>query len=300
MSFPISLTFSSSSLQGVRMTMEDEVILVPFLNIGGKEKKLSVQHESNIEHQSIIQHESNIEHQSIIQHESTIHIQKECPPNNKFSIESESDSFFEKESLSDLYALFSVCDGHGGTAAAVFVRTYLSHFIIREWTIESEIEKILKNAYEKLDKELLHQVHDGSGTTCCTVIISRLTGKMWVANVGDSRAIFVGKNGVKQLSMDHRATRPDEVERIKKAGGFVINKRVMGELAVTRALGDVRFKDPEYNLVTPEPEVTQHLQNGTLVIACDGLFDVMSNEEVAEFIRANKGTLEEKCKVCLL
>jgi serine/threonine protein phosphatase PrpC len=44
------------------------------------------------------------------------------------------------------------------------------------------------------------------------------------------------------MSEDHKPTREDEAKRIRDAGGFVINNRVMGELAVSRAFGDVDFK----------------------------------------------------------
>lgn len=44
------------------------------------------------------------------------------------------------------------------------------------------------------------------------------------------------------LSQDHKPNREDESKRIRDAGGFVINSRVMGELAVSRAFGDVDFK----------------------------------------------------------
>jgi hypothetical protein len=43
-------------------------------------------------------------------------------------------------------------------------------------------------------------------------------------------------------STDHKPTREDEHKRIRDAGGFVINNRVMGELAVSRAFGDCEFK----------------------------------------------------------
>ena len=44
------------------------------------------------------------------------------------------------------------------------------------------------------------------------------------------------------MSQDHKPSREDEAKRIRDAGGFVINNRVMGELAVSRAFGDVDFK----------------------------------------------------------
>jgi len=44
------------------------------------------------------------------------------------------------------------------------------------------------------------------------------------------------------LSEDHKPSREDEAKRIRDSGGFVINNRVMGELAVSRAFGDCEFK----------------------------------------------------------
>ena len=72
--------------------------------------------------------------------------------------------------------------------------------------------------------------------------------------------------------------------------GFVINNRVLGYLAVARALGDSAFKaNPgQPALVSTHPEVTQmRLDEGDefMVVACDGLFDVMSNQEVVDFAR---------------
>lgn len=77
------------------------------------------------------------------------------------------------------------------------------------------------------------------------------------------------------LSRDHKADREDEVKRVREAGGavtslqlchvlksyrshsvpgFVIHKRIMGELAISRALGDADFKDT-YKLVIATPEI---------------------------------------------
>lgn len=72
--------------------------------------------------------------------------------------------------------------------------------------------------------------------------------------------------------------------------GFVINNRVLGYLAVARALGDSAFKaNPgQPALVSTHPEVTQMSLDESdefMVVACDGLFDVMSNQEVIDFAR---------------
>jgi protein phosphatase 2C len=95
-----------------------------------------------------------------------------------------------------------------------------------------------------------------------------------VSHVGDSRAILCRKGSAIQLTLDHKADRPDEIERIRKAGGFVIHKRVMGELAISRAIGDRDFKESDVKLVVADPELydTDLTDNDEfLVLACDGL-----------------------------
>jgi hypothetical protein len=92
-----------------------------------------------------------------------------------------------------------------------------------------------------------------------------------------------------------------ERQRIQEAGGTVLIQRVNGSLAVSRALGDFEYKNnpnrrPDQQLVSPEPEITCHTRNLTtnsgkqdehvafIVLACDGIWDVMTNEELAAYI----------------
>ena len=63
------------------------------------------------------------------------------------------------------------------------------------------------------------------------------------ANVGDSRVVLCRGGGqCVELTSDHKPSRPDEAARVRAAGGFILHKRVMGELAITRAFGDKSFK----------------------------------------------------------
>jgi len=101
-------------------------------------------------------------------------------------------------------------------------------------------------------------------------------------------------------SEDHKPNRADETRRIEAAGGSVSQgplgggpMRVDGALAVSRAFGDFHFKPasmaPEQCKVSAVPEVQTVpgcVAGDWLFLACDGIFDVMENEEVRDFVEA--------------
>lgn len=95
------------------------------------------------------------------------------------------------------------------------------------------------------------------------------------------------------LTEDHKPSNPEEKVRIEDAGGFVMGDRVNGELAMSRALGDFRYKrNPDQKQhefpVICIPDVSTHKRSGKkdeiLVLACDGVFDVMKNAEVIDYL----------------
>lgn len=111
--------------------------------------------------------------------------------------------------------------------------------------------------------------------------------------MGDSRAIASVRGTVQQLSFDHKPNNELESKRIVAAGGWVEFNRVNGNLALSRALGDFVFKKnekkrAEEQIVTayPDVEVCEITDDHEfIVIACDGIWDVMNNDEVLEFVR---------------
>lgn len=125
------------------------------------------------------------------------------------------------------------------------------------------------------------------GTTAVVALVgSRM---IYVANCGDSRAVLCRDGAAVPLTDDHKAAREDETARVEAAGGQILfwnGVRVMGLLAVSRAIGDHSLRP----YVIAEPEVTivnRHAGDELLVLASDGLWDVMSNQEAC--------TLAKKC-----
>ncbi|KAI3336358.1 protein serine/threonine phosphatase 2C [Xylariaceae sp. AK1471] len=110
---------------------------------------------------------------------------------------------------------------------------------------------------------------------------------LYTANVGDARIILCRAGKALRLSYDHKGSDENEGKRIANAGGLILNNRVNGVLAVTRALGDAYMKD----LVTGHPYTTETViqpeVDEFIIIACDGLWDVCSDQEAVDLIRDN-------------
>jgi protein phosphatase 1B len=106
-----------------------------------------------------------------------------------------------------------------------------------------------------------------------------------------------------------------ERQRIQEAGGTVLIQRVNGSLAVSRALGDFEYKNnanraPNQQLVSPEPEINFHTRHfptnhsppdeqvAFIVLACDGIWDVMTNEELATYILGRLRVTDDLTEIC--
>lgn len=123
---------------------------------------------------------------------------------------------------------------------------------------------------------------DQCGSTACVGIIRVESGHkvLYIANVGDTRALL-SRNGVEErLSIDHRVSEKSEKERVTKMGGVIINDRVGGSLILTRAFGDYALKDSG---VIVTPTIRKHFVrpfDRFVVIASDGVYDTLTDQEV--------------------
>ncbi|CAI9267586.1 unnamed protein product [Lactuca saligna] len=214
--------------------------------------------------------------------------------------------------LTDLTShFFGVYDGHGGSQVADYCRDRI-HLALEEElklvaqetfndTLQVQWEKVFTNCFQKVDDEVGGRVSrktpeseslipepvapETVGSTAVVAVIC--SSHIIIANCGDSRAVlYRGKEAI-ALSNDHKPNREDEYARIEASGGKVIQwngHRVFGVLAMSRSIGDGYLKP----WIIPEPEVTftaRARQDECLVLASDGLWDVMSNEEVCEIAR---------------
>ncbi|KAF5770931.1 putative protein-serine/threonine phosphatase [Helianthus annuus] len=211
-------------------------------------------------------------------------------------------------SVSDDLHFYGVYDGHGCSHVAMKCKDRM-HEIVKEEVenCEESIEwkETMVKSFSRMDKdvaELSSSVSSSSSSSNCrcelqtpqcdavgsTAVVAVVSpDKIVVSNCGDSRAVLC-RNGVAiPLSTDHKPDRPDELARIEEAGGRVIywdGARVLGVLAMSRAIGDNYLKP----YVIPEPEVTiteRTAEDECLILASDGLWDVVSNDVACSVAR---------------
>ncbi|XP_022773917.1 probable protein phosphatase 2C 8 [Durio zibethinus] len=191
------------------------------------------------------------------------------------------------------FNFYGVYDGHGGSRVAEECKERL-HKVLMEEIVEANKDgsgidwgRTMERCFERMDEEVNRGRlgEEMVGSTAVVAVVGN--GKLVVANCGDSRAVLSRGRVAVALSFDHKPDRPDELERIEAAGGRVINwngHRVQGVLATSRSIGDQYLKP----FVTWKPEVTvRELTDGDefLILASDGLWDVISNEVACRVVR---------------
>ncbi|KAH6790933.1 Protein kinase superfamily protein [Perilla frutescens var. frutescens] len=175
----------------------------------------------------------------------------------------------------EVVGLFGVFDGHGGARAAEYVKQNLFSNLISHPKFISDTRSAIDSEFLKSEKS---QNRDAGSTASTAILVG---DRLLVANVGDSRAVICRGGNAIAVSRDHKPDQKDERQRIENAGGFVMwagTWRVGGVLAVSRAFGDRLLKQ----YVVADPDIQEEKVDNTLeflVLASDGLWDVVSNEE---------------------
>lgn len=169
----------------------------------------------------------------------------------------------------------------GSTAVTCFIR--FENHENQGKDCKSEMEKSLV-PMERITTPNAHLY----GESKTQVSYPRRMRVLYCANAGDSRAVLSRAGRAIRLTLDHKPSLPSERERIEKCGGWLEGDppRVMGMLAVSRALGDFSLK--EKNIVSAEPHCVRmelHQDDDILLLACDGVWDVLSDQAALDIVR---------------
>lgn len=145
------------------------------------------------------------------------------------------------------------------------------------------------------DQFCANMIEEPGKDSGCTAVVCLLHGRdLYVANAGDSRCVISRNGKAIEMSLDHKPEDDEESTRIVKAGGRVtLDGRVNGGLNLSRALGDHAYKtnldlSAEAQMISALPDVKKLIitpQDEFMVLACDGIWNYMSSDEVVDFVR---------------
>lgn len=207
--------------------------------------------------------------------------------------------------LTSKVSLFAVFDGHGGPEVSEFCqKTFSAALLHSQHFRHGRYKEALEETFLRMDRLLAHDPHaelpgipvrrhhpSNVGSTAVVVLITETD--LFIANAGDSRAILSMKDqSIVQLSRDHKPELEEEGDRIRKAGGFVVEGRVNSVLNLTRAIGDLDFKrnsslSPEDQIITSFPEVSSYPLSDAadfLIIGCDGIWESLPSEDMCRLV----------------
>lgn len=209
----------------------------------------------------------------------------------------------------------AVFDGHGGNQVSSMLREqlynlyqsqlYKMHWIERN---ESEVantiqqqripsitsqEGAIRGALEEIERRVSKMedlLYQGSTSVAVLVHVNEKGERTLIsANIGDSRAVLSRKGKAVELTRDHKPSDERERARIQAMGeevewdpyGQLYRVR---DLSLSRAIGDF-FAKPA---VSSEAEIqnfpVSDEEDEFVVLASDGLWDVMSSQEVVDYI----------------
>lgn len=190
---------------------------------------------------------------------------------------------------------FAVYDGHGGKFVSTYLSAHLPDCFMNKQMKYPLKKKTIKNLYGYFQNELKTKYTKSAeecGSTCCAVVQYKEGESYYlqIFNTGDSRAIMCRDNIAMTLTKDHKPHLFEEKARIKALGGEItfdgFDWRCGEGLSVSRAFGDTT----SCPFITCMPDMFKYkLCNGDkfLIVACDGLYDVLSSDYIVNFVLEN-------------
>ncbi|CAE6972700.1 unnamed protein product [Symbiodinium natans] len=188
------------------------------------------------------------------------------------------------------YRLFAVYDGHAGSQAVMVAKENLPRILESYLKDAEDVEVAIKAAFQAADEEIMQVLVDNkvvadaqtsSGTVACLGLLKKTD--LWIANLGDCRAVVSKDGTAAAISRDHAPEKnPAEAERLQQSGVSVQAGYVDEHVAVSRALGNVRFRTgSKVNGIINEPEVFRvEIDDAVdfVMIGSDGIWDALKEQ----------------------
>jgi len=176
---------------------------------------------------------------------------------------------------------FGIYDGHGGDKVSEYLQTHLHKEVLAKTKGEA-----FKYMFLEAEKYALKNCTDGSTALVAWIGDAHILHCAWV---GDTRAVLEKNGAVDFQTRDHKPDDAQELARIKSLGGTIEKYGVwrVGGLAISRSIGDANIKKKFAGQVIADPDyagVQLDEDNHFLIMASDGLWDVMSSEKAVEMV----------------
>lgn len=188
--------------------------------------------------------------------------------------------------------MLAVFDGHGGKDVSAYIQENLPQYFLDKRVQYPISKRYVVNVYDHIQKTLKKTNYAYySGTTALVAINFKCGTENYlnIMNSGDCRCIICRDNFAMPLTKDHKPHWPEERNRIERVGGRIVfdgyDWRIK-DLSVSRAFGDIDATP----YVTHRPDLYRYKLDKNdkfIVLACDGLWDVMSNQDVVNYILSN-------------
>ncbi len=218
------------------------------------------------------------------------------------------DAHTERVSGDEPYDFVALFDGHGGSGAADWCAENIGRVLKDQLSGEvaargqAEVAAAVRRALEELERQFVEVAQEkqlGDGTTVVLAVV--YNSHLVIGNIGDSEAVLCRRDYsvvVGLTEIHNPGKNPEEEARVVARGGKIFGQRVCHPLlspfvisiSVSRSVGDTLFKLPEFckdrpPALTAEPFVTarrlEAAEDWFVLLACDGVFDVMTKEEAA-------------------
>ncbi|CAH9118450.1 unnamed protein product [Cuscuta epithymum] len=240
------------------------------------------------------------------------------------------------------FSYAAVFDGHAGFSSVRFLRDELYEECVRalhggvllNGKDLNVIRKALQEAFENADAKLVNWLETSgqeieSGSTATVIFVRNDT--MFISHVGDSCVVISRFGKADTLTDSHRPygrnrASLEEIRRIREAGGWIVNGRICGDISVSRAFGDMRFKNKKNemlekgveegrwgqkfasrvkfhsDLLTASPDVSQVTLGSDaefVLLASDGLWDYIDSSDAVNIVRSQlreHGDVQRACE----
>jgi len=207
---------------------------------------------------------------------------------DRLSILLNSDKKDKKFKDIDLFAIF---DGHGSRIISKFLYDYLPIFFMSPKVKYPLTKKYINAVYTKIQEKIIEKCDkyakiSGSTSLVVAKYHDGISTYIDIVNLGDCRCVLCRDNLAVQLSKDHKPSWPDEKARIEKLGGIIkfdAGDWRIGDLSVSRSFGDL----DNLPYVTHIPEIFKYRiskEDKFMILACDGLWDVVSNNDAVNIV----------------